>query len=193
MLSDDDRAPAASAGAGVREARSGRCRRPLSDRRRIYLPLMLSTDTSTEFDVYIFRATLVGVRSVSRKLAVRGDRTLEDLHGLLQIAYDWDDDHLYAFWSSGKFWDRQPGAGFGRPGFCRDSGDRSARIRLDRLGLEVGQTLAYVFDFGDEWRVRLRLGDIRQTGGAPATAILESRGTAPPQYGWDEEDLGDAA
>ena len=72
---------------------------------------MLSADTCTESKVYIFRATLVGVRGVSRKLAVRADGTLEDLHGLLQIAYDWDDDHLYAFWPSGKFWDREPGAG----------------------------------------------------------------------------------
>lgn len=154
---------------------------------------MLSADTATESKVYIFRATLVGVRGVSRKLAVRADGTLEDLHGLLQIAYDWDDDHLYAFWPSGKFWDCEPGAGFGRPGFCRDSGDRSSRIRLDRLGLEAGQIVAYLFDFGDEWRVRLKLIEIRETGGASATTILESRGAAPPQYGWDEADLGDAA
>lgn len=156
-------------------------------------PLMLSADTSIESKVYIFRATLVGVRGVSRKLALRADGTLEDLHGLLQIAYDWDDDHLYAFWPSGKFWDREPGAGFGRPGFCRDSGDRSSRIRLDRLGLEAGQIVAYLFDFGDEWWVRLKLIEIRETGGASATAILESRGAAPPQYAWDEADLGDAA
>jgi hypothetical protein len=154
---------------------------------------MLSTDISAESEVYVFRATLVGVRGVSRKLAVRGDRTLEDLHGLLQIAYGWDDDHLYAFWPSGKFWDREPGASFGQPDVCRDSGDRSARIGLDRLGLEVGQTVAYVFDFGDEWRVRLKLVDVRETAGAPATAILESRGAAPQQYGWGEEGLGDAA
>jgi hypothetical protein len=144
---------------------------------------MLSTDISAEFEVYIFRATLVGVRGVSRKLAVRGDRTLEDVHGLLQIAYDWDDDHLYAFWPSGKFWDREPGAGFGRPDLCDDSGDRSAQIRLDRVGLEAGQVVAYLFDFGDEWRVRLKLVEIRETSGAPATAILESRGAAPQQYG----------
>jgi hypothetical protein len=41
--------------------------------------------------------------------------------------------------------------------------------------------------------VLLKLVDIRKTGRSPATAILESRGAAPPQYGWDEEDLGDAA
>lgn len=130
---------------------------------------------------------------MSRTLAVRSDKTLEDLHRLLQGTFEWDDDHLYAFWPSGKFWDREPGAGFGRPGFCRDSGDRSARTRLDRLGLEVGQTLAYVFDFGDEWRVRLKLVDVREAAGAPATAILDSRGAAPPQYGWDGEDLDEVA
>lgn len=152
-------------------------------------------DTFTEPDVYIFRAALVGIRGVSRKLAIRGDKTLEDLHRLLQTAFDWDDDHLYAFWPSGKFWDRQPGAGFGRPDFCRDSGDRSARVRLDRLCLEVGQSVAYVFDFGDEWRVRLKLvdvrdvRDVRDAGDAPGTAVLESRGAPPPQYGWDEGDL----
>jgi Plasmid pRiA4b ORF-3-like protein len=164
-----------------------------SDRRRVYRALVPVDDAFTGVEVYVFRAVLVGFRSVSRKLAVRGDKTLADLHRLLQVAFDWDDDHLYAFWPSGKFWDRESGEGFGRPGFCRDSGDRSARIRLDRLRLEVGQSLAYVFDFGDEWRVRLKLVDVRETGGAPATAILDSRGAAPPQYVWDEEGLGDVA
>jgi hypothetical protein len=154
---------------------------------------MLSLDTAGESDIYIFRAALVFVRGVSRKLGVRGDRTLEDLHQLLQAAFDWDDDHLYVFWPSGKFWDRQPGAGFGSPDFCRDSGDRSARIRLDRLGLVVGQGIAYLFDFGDEWRVRLKLVDVRDAGDAPGAALLDSRGAAPPQYGWDEGDLSDVA
>jgi hypothetical protein len=67
------------------------------------------------------------------------------------------------------------------------------RIRVDRLGLEVGQTLAYVFDFGDEWRVRLKLVDVRAVANGPATVILESRGFAPTQYGWNADELGDVA
>ncbi len=35
-------------------------------------------------ETYVFRAGLVGFREVSRKLAVRGDETLADLHQLLQ-------------------------------------------------------------------------------------------------------------
>jgi Plasmid pRiA4b ORF-3-like protein len=149
---------------------------------------MSSTTSSSDVDVYVFRAALVGFRGVSRKLAIRGDETLADLHQLLQLAFDWDDDHLYAFWLSGKFGGRQEVA-FGRPDCCRESGDRSARIRLDRLALEVGQTLAYVFDFGDEWRVRLKLVEVRAAGGAAVPPIVDSRGESPPQYGWHEADV----
>ena len=49
------------------------------------------------------------MRGVSRKLAVRADETLADLHQLIQFAFEWDDDHLYSFWLGGTFWDRQPG------------------------------------------------------------------------------------
>jgi hypothetical protein len=144
--------------------------------------------------VYIFRASLAGFRGVSRKLAVRSDQTLVDIHKLLQKAFEWDDDHLYAFWLSGKFWDRTPGVGFGRPGFCRELGARSARIPLDRLWLEPGQSVAYVFDYGDEWRVRLKLLEIRPAGSAAVDAIFDVRGEAPPQY-WsaDEDEIAEVA
>ncbi len=154
---------------------------------------MPSTDALTDADVYVFRAALVGFRGVSRKLAVRADQTLEDVHRLLQAAFGWDDDHLYAFWLSGKFWDREPRSGFGRPGFCRDSGDRSARVKLSRLGLDVGQAIAYVFDFGDEWRVRLKLVELRGVGGVPLQAVFDQRGEAPPQYGSSEGDYAEVA
>jgi hypothetical protein len=152
------------------------------------VPLMTSTTSSPAVDVYIFRAALQGVRGVSRKLAIRTDKTLVDLHQLIQLAFDWDDDHLYAFWLSGKFWDRQADA-FGRPDVCRDSGDRSAEVKLDQLALQVGQTLAYVFDFGDQWHVRLKLVEGVATGGAAVSPILDSRGKPPPQYGWNAADV----
>lgn len=148
---------------------------------------MPSTAELTDVAVYVFRASLVGIRGITRKLAVREDETLEDVHHLLQLAFDWDDDHLYAFWLSGKFWSRDAGPRFGRPGFCEEVGERNACVRLDRLGLEVGQTVAYVFDFGDEWRVRLKLLEIRPPGVTPIPPILDSRGDAPPQYWHDEE------
>jgi len=142
-------------------------------------------------DTFIFRASLVGFRGVSRKLAIRGDETLADLHQLLHFAFEWDDDHLYSFWLSGTFWDPQRGSEYTCPSPWLEPGKQSARVRLDRLGLQIGQKIAYVFDFGDEWRVRLTLAEIRSAGAGECPPILESRGEAPPQYVYDDEDLAE--
>src|SRR5712691_2990332 len=144
-------------------------------------------------DTYIFRADLVGFRGVSRKLAVRGDETLADLHQLLQFAFEWDDDHLYSFWLSGTLWDSQPGSEYTCPSPWLERGERSARVRLDRLGPRVGQKIAYVFDFGDEWRVRLPLVETRPAAPDPRPPIHERRGEAPPQYGYEDEELAETA
>ncbi len=142
-------------------------------------------------EIYVLRAALAGFRGVSRKLALRGDETLADLHQLLQFAFEWDDDHLYAFWLTGAFWDRQV-ASYGRPEFEQE-GQRSARARLDRLDLQVGQKLAYVFDFGEEWRVRLTVVEIRPASTATFPPILASCGDAPPQYGLDLDEWAESA
>jgi len=144
-------------------------------------------------DRYVFNAALVGFRGVSRKVAVRGDETLADLHQLLQFAFEWDDDHLYSFWLSEIFWDRTPGIRYSDPCWGLEPGERSARVRLDRLALGLGQKIAYVFDYGDEWRVRLTLAEIRPAGTQPCPPILECRGKAPPQYEYDDEGLAETA
>jgi hypothetical protein len=66
-------------------------------------------------------------------------------------------------------------------------------VKLGRLGLEVGQSVAYVFDFGDEWRVRLKLVEVRVADGVPLPSVFDQRGEVPPQYSWEDEDLEDVA
>lgn len=46
---------------------------------------------------FAFSARLDGWKGVRRTIAVRGDQTLAVLHDALRVAFDWDDDHLYAF------------------------------------------------------------------------------------------------
>jgi hypothetical protein len=133
---------------------------------------------------YVFDAELVGYGDVRRVIAVREDLTLVDLHYALQSAFGWDDDHLYAFWQGNGFW-TSGDACFTRPCCEEPEGSpasRSAAIRLDRLGLAEGRRLAYVFDFGDEWRVRLRVRDVRDDDHDPSPRLLEAVGAAPPQY-----------
>lgn len=63
-------------------------------------------------------------------------------------------------------------------------------VTLDSLDLDVGQTFLYLFDYGDEWRFRVRVhalaADTPADGDYPR--VVESVGKAPAQYGnWDDE------
>ena len=134
-------------------------------------------------------------------IAARGDQTLVDVHHALQVAFDWDDDHLYSFWLDGKFWS-DGGREYTHPlhaaqanplgPFSNSPTPRSAEIRLDQLDFRKGQRIAYVFDFGDEWRVCLTLRKMIADDGSPYPRVLESVGDAPPQYP-DYEDVEDVA
>jgi hypothetical protein len=148
--------------------------------------------------VYEFGARLVGFPGVCRTIGVRSDQTFVHVHRALQFAFGWDDDHLYTFWLGTKFWPRA-GTEFCNPfssgnpsslaAFVASerSRKRSAETRLDRARLLRGATLAYVFDFGDEWRVLLTLKTIRADDGRPYPLVLAAVGDAPLQYA-DEVD-----
>ena len=54
---------------------------------------------------YTFHVSLPGTGRVWRKIEMRADQTLEDLHFAIQRAYGWAADHLYSFFMSGTAWD----------------------------------------------------------------------------------------
>jgi len=54
---------------------------------------------------YTLHVTLIGHGRVWRKLLLREDQTLEELHIAIQEAFGWDADHLYSFFLSGRAWD----------------------------------------------------------------------------------------
>lgn len=143
--------------------------------------------TSATPSIYRFKVTLTGDRSVWRRIDVRSDQTLVDLHNAIQQAFGWDNDHLYSFFLSGRAWDTQ--SELTHPAHARESGAASARVRLARLRLRPRQRLLYLFDVGDEWRhsIVLEKTDLQPDGGA-YPRIVESHGTPPPQYpDWGEE------
>ncbi len=109
-----------------------------------------------------------------------GRHTLHDVHLAIQDAFDLDDDHLYAFYLSGKYWDRASEIGI------KDTGNghpRSTRSRLFRLDLRPGKAFAYLFDFGDELRHRVEVIAVTADGPPLVEPVLvESVGNAPPQY-----------
>jgi hypothetical protein len=120
---------------------------------------------------------------VVRTIALREDQTLEQLHEALRLAFGWADPHLYSFWLSGKFWDGRE-TEYTAPFEIDEMGKekRSARVAIGELGLRKGKTIAYLFDFGDEWRLPLKVVDRWEVGDDSYPMLVEAEGVPPPQY-----------
>lgn len=127
---------------------------------------------------------------VVRTIAVREDQTLEQLHEALRLAFGWADPHLYSFWP-GRFWDGEE-TEYTAPFEIEEMGKpkKSARVPIGELGLRRGKRIAYIFDFGDEWRLLLRVVDRWTAGDESYPLLVEAKGTPPPQYpDYDDEGL----
>ncbi|MGI8461474.1 MAG: IS1096 element passenger TnpR family protein [Solirubrobacterales bacterium] len=129
----------------------------------------------------IFDADLVNAPGVSARLAVDAEQHLTALHAAIQEAFGWFDDHLYSFWLDGAFWGDKSSE-YTSP-ITPDHGVATADVPLAELAFAPGARIAYVFDFGDEWRVMLTLRAQEKSGDATFPRVLQRKGTAPPQYG----------
>src|SRR5438477_1061276 len=106
--------------------------------------------TITQPVVYQLRVVLRGVSPlIWRRLLVRDDSTIADLHATLQIALGWSDEHLNRFVIHG----REYGVGhLGGISFRDDS----RRVRLADLGLRLREGVLYEYDFSDVWQDDVR-------------------------------------
>ena len=128
---------------------------------------------------YMFRVVLKWDRKVWRIIEVRGNQTLDDLHLAIQQAFGWDNDHLYAFFMSGKRWDQATEYADPRA----EDGRSAAEVRIDALKLVPRKRFLYLFDYGDEllhdvWLVSV--GPVEPRVKYPR--IVKMHGEAPPQY-----------
>jgi hypothetical protein len=128
-------------------------------------------------------------RVVSRTIQIRGDQTLEDLHRAIFDAFGRFDDHMYEFQFGQGPMDPE-GARYVLPGAYESGvGDenppsgRVDRTRIDSLGLEVGRSFGYWFDFGDDWWHQINVEAIEDKAPAGKFPKVTRRvGKSPPQY-----------
>jgi hypothetical protein len=128
----------------------------------------------------VFDAELVNVRGVHARLAVLERQPLTALHDAIQQAFGWYDDHLYSFWLDGSFFGSDE-VELTTPD-ALDEGVATADVPLAELDLHVGRRIGYVFDFGDDWRVRLTVRERVTAEPGDHPRVLDLRGTPPPQY-----------
>ncbi len=162
-----------------REARRWRSRILLTAGGRIALGVRDAD--GIKMPVLVFDAELLNVTGVSARLAVGAGEHLTVVHDAIQLAFGWQDDHLYSFWLDGRFWGGED-AELARPG-TPDCDSQTADVPLAELDLSVGARIAYIFDHGDEWRVELTLVERAEPDDGLPPRVLERKVTAPPQYG----------
>jgi hypothetical protein len=135
--------------------------------------------------VLVFDAELTDVRGVRARVAVRADQHLTELHDAIQEAFGWLERPPLLVLA------RRPVLGRRRAGdtspVISEESEHTADVPLAELDLAVGQKLAYVFDFGDDWRVRLTLREQAEPDDGDYPRVLRRTGTPPPQYA-DYED-----
>jgi hypothetical protein len=133
-------------------------------------------------NVYIFKVTYK--RSIWRRIRISATNTLQHLHEAIQDAFDFYDDHLYAFFMDGQPWSRDAywSRGDDQPPYA----DKAV---IGRLELERGQRFLYLFDFGDEWKFEVRVEEILDSDVPPVRPlVIGSKGEAPEQYPDYEDD-----
>src|SRR5437879_4306213 len=140
---------------------------------------------SSEPVVYQLRVVLRGVSPlIWRRLLVRSDSSIADLHATLQIALGWSDEHLNRFVIHGREY------GVAHPGglwFRNDPLD----VHLVDLGLRVCERFLDEYDFFDgwchdvRWRRSCRSSRLGATRCAPAAAArFRSRDAAGRGPSW---------
>ena len=92
-------------------------------------------------EVYQFR---IFIRHISpaiwRRVQLRSDQTLEDLHHTLQLVMGWSDFHLHRFVLRGRYYDRE----------WRE------KEPLSSFNFRHHERFLYEYDFGDWWQLEIR-------------------------------------
>ena len=135
--------------------------------------------------LYWIRAELPNFK-VSRTIQLPANMTLEELHEMIQQAFDFDNDHLYKFcmnlrhpYNGEQYYDPRPEEGW-------SDGYPADEVSLASLNLYEGQQFLYMFDLGDHWDFTATVVRHLPHEQTDKASVVETVGKAPAQYGDDE-------
>jgi hypothetical protein len=131
---------------------------------------------------------------ISRTIQIRGDQTLGELHRAIFDAFGRWEEHMYEFqFGNGPMDPKAPRYGLADAFEMDGGGDkppagRVDRTRVDSLGLEVGRSFGYRFDFGDDWWHQINVEAIEdEVPGGKLPRVTKRVGKSPPQYAEEDE------
>lgn len=143
---------------------------------------------------YIFHVAIVGAPDIWRRIQIRADWTLWELHEAIYSAFDRIDDHMFCFYlpkpgSRGRAAIRDaveyahpytvedaPKFGHGPP-LCAHDGV------LAEIGLKPRRRLYYLWDFGDEWWHTVKVEQVLDSIPNRLQAmVVEKHGKSPNEF-----------
>lgn len=152
-----------------------------------------------------FKATLVGSKPpIWRTIDVDSTLTLDRVHEVLQVAFGWLGYHLHEFGTAAPYSRPRPGGPamqrWGRPedddpeiaewGIPKLLDER--RHRIGRVLGEASTPIHYLYDFGDDWHLRLDFVESRMAQeDEPPARVVKARLRGPTEdsggvWGWQE-------
>jgi len=109
------------------------------------------TNKTEPVEAYQLRVCLRKISPlIWRRLLMRNDSTIADLHHTLQIVMNWHDDYLHHFRIRSK---RYGIAKIGSFGFMDDA----YRVGLDRFNFHSRERFLYTYNYYDNWQLEIRL------------------------------------
>jgi pRiA4b ORF-3-like protein len=129
--------------------------------------------TVLEIEVHLVEVT----PRIWRRLRVPADLSLLDLHHAIQVVMGWLDYHLHLFEVGDREYGPRPEEEWEREQWAGDDGAMTlAKAFADGQG-----ALDYLYDFGDDWRVRVRrIGHVSSEMGT-SVSCLDGERAGPPE------------
>ena len=121
----------------------------------------------------------VSLGSIWRRIAVPANATLDTMASAILDAVKFDHDHLYRFWYENRFGILER---VNHPHM--DEGPWTDDVLIGDVPLWIGQTMTYLFDFGDGWEFQVTLERVDPDLAIEGAIVLEKHGRPPSQYGW---------
>ena len=133
---------------------------------------------------YRVRVDLNGTRPpLWRRFELASDLFLDQIHGIMQVAFGWTDSHLHQFGSGPGHYD--PETEHYLCPFQVEEGDPGVPeedVRLDEVLTGPGDKLFYDYDFGDGWQHTIKLeAIIPRPSSAPRAVCIAGRREGPPE------------
>ena len=121
-------------------------------------------------------------RSVYRTIQISGSETLDTLCRVIIGSFDFIDEHLYEFCMDNRMYSDYSYQSAPEPG------ERSTRVKLEKLQLMKGQNFTLHYDFGDDWMFTIHVQKIEDEIEKSAPNVLKAKGEIEQYPSWDEWD-----